>query len=177
MSDKDPLAPMARLARRIPGYPFARRLLLPRIRSSITLRAIAHKLWVTEVTPDGRGADLTAGNVLSGVGAQALPVVVFVLDKVPDELIDATVDEIARVQLLTAGFRPVLLLGRPEFGVARKYGYPAELMLSPSEGMDDEVRYWQRIRRTYGTGMVCDIPDRGLTLAQRGLLLSMVHEV
>lgn len=176
MSSTDPLAPIARVARRIPGYPLARRLLVPWVRGNAVFRAIAHRLWVTEVTPDGRGADLTPGNLLAGVGLHALPVVVFVLTGVPETRLDEVVDEIAGIQLVTAGFRPVLLLDRPDFACARKYGFAAELMPSVTEAQQDQVRYWERIRRAYGTGIVCEVSSEGLSPTQRGFLLSLTHE-
>jgi hypothetical protein len=176
VSTVDPLRGMARVARRIPGYPVARRILVPRLRASPVFRAIAHRLWVTNVTTDGRGADLTAGNLLAGVGLQTLPVVLIVLAEVPGNLLESVVDEIARIQLLTAGFRPVLLFGRPDFGAARKYGYPAELIPPLPDQLSERVQYWQRLRRTYGTALVCEIPADGLSQTQRAFLLSLTHE-
>lgn len=176
MSNTDPLAPIARLARRVPGYPFARRILIPRIRANTVFRAIAHRLWVTEVTVDGRGADLAAGNLLAGVGLQVLPVVMFALPDVPETELEPVVDDIAGIQLLTAGFRPVLLLGRPDFGAARKYGYVAELMPPVAAGQTDQVRYWERLRHAYGTALVCEVTEGGLTPTQRAFLLSLAHE-
>lgn len=176
MSSTDPLAPMARLARRVPGYPFARRVLVPRIRGNAVFKAIAHRLWVTEVTADGRGADLTAGNLLAGVGLQVLPVVMFVLGELPETQLEPVVDEIARIQLLTAGFRPVLFLSRPDFGAARKYGYAAELTPLAAADEPDRVRYWERIRHAYGTALVCEVAEGGLTPTQRAFLLSLAHE-
>lgn len=176
MSSTDPLAPMARLARRIPGYPIARRILIPWIRRNTVISAIAHRLWVTEVTADGRGADLTAGNLLAGVGLQVLPVVMFVLADLPEAQLASVVDEIAGIQLLTSGFRPVLVLGRPDFEAARKYGYAAELMLPAADGQTDQVRYWERLRHAYGTALVCEVTEGGLTPTQRAFLLSLAHE-
>lgn len=176
MSGTDPLAPVARVARRVPGYPLARRILVPRVRGNAVFRAIAQRLWATEVTPDGRGADLTSGNLLAGVGLHALPVVVFELAAVPETRLEAVVDEIAGIQLLTAGFRPVLLLDRPDFACARKYGFAAELMPPMTEAQQEQVRYWERIRRAYGTGLLLEVSSDGLSRTQRGFLLSLTHE-
>jgi hypothetical protein len=133
-------------------------------------------LWVTEVTPDGRGVDLTAGNLVAGVGLQALPVVIFALADVPETRLESVVDEIAALQLLTAGFRPVLLLDQPDFACARKYGYGAELIPPLSDRQSDQVRYWERLRRTYGTALVCEVSGDRLSQTQRLFLLSLAHE-
>lgn len=169
MSGHDPLAPLARLARRVPGYPMVRRALLPRVRESTILRSIARKLWVTEVLPDGRGADLTAGNLLAGIGLDSLPVAIFDLSDVAVDSIGAVVDDIATLQLLTAGFRPVLVLPTADFGYPRKYGFPAELMPS-SAGPSDSVQFWQGVRRAYGTTILFDVGADGLSKAQKAFL-------
>ena len=176
MSGNDPLAPLARFARQVPGYARARRVVMPRVRENRILRAVAHKLWVTEVTHDGRGADLTAGNLLAGVGQQNLPVALFVLTGVPATSLAAVVDDIAAIQLTTAGFRPVLVLSTPDFGCARTYGYPAELMPTadglPLE-LSDRVGYWERLRRTYGTTIMHEVGPDGLSVMQKSSLLAL----
>lgn len=174
MSGHDPLAPVARLARRIPGYPRARRVLVPRVRRNVMLRAIAHKLWVTEVAVDGRGADLTAGKLIEGVDTHTLPVILFVLPDVSTEQQELAADQIAAIQVLTAGFRPVFVFPQPDFGPARRHGYPAELLPASRRG-GDLVEYWQRLRDTYGSVLICEIAPEGLSSVQRSYLLSMVH--
>ena len=49
-----------------------------------------------------------------------------------DKIVDAVIDEVAEMQLLGAGFRPVFLLDTPAFGRARSYGYPVELVTPTS---------------------------------------------
>ncbi|SDT47444.1 hypothetical protein [Microlunatus soli] len=168
VSADDLLAPMARRARRLPGFPMLRRVVLPRVRQNTTFRAIARKLWASDVLPDGRGADLTAGNLLAGTGLEALPVAVFDLSGVPAESIQQVVDSIAELQLLTAGFRPVLVLPTPDFGCARCYGYPAELM--PTAESADRVRFWQHVRRAYGTSVLYEVGPAGLSATQKSFL-------
>jgi len=138
----------------------------------LTFRAIARKLWVSEVLPDGRGADLTAGNLLAGIGLEGLPVAIFVLADVPPELIGEVVDDIARIQLLTAGFRPVLVLPTADFGCARRYGYPAELMPTLPDP-PSQVRFWRRLRRAYGTTLFCEVGPSGMSVIQRSFLLAL----
>lgn len=171
----DPLRGLARVARHIPGHRAVRRILVPRVRDSAVLRAIADRLWLTDVTPDGRGVDLTAGNLLAGVGLQTLPVLLVDLTDVSDELLEPVVDELAAIQLLTAGFRPVLLLDRPDFAVARKYGYAADLV-PRTFAQPDHAQYWQRLRHAYGTALLCKVGAEGLSDVQRGFLISLTHE-
>lgn len=176
MSSHDRLGGIARAARNVPGLSTARRMLVPRLRDNDMFRRLAHRLWMTDVATDGRGADLTAGNLLAGVGLRTLPVLLVDLTKVPVEALESVVEELATIQLSTAGFRPVLLLAGPEFAVARKYGYPPELV-PELETEADQIAYWQRLRRTYGTSLRCTIPAEGLAQAQRVFLFSLSPDV
>uniref|UniRef100_UPI003979C744 hypothetical protein n=1 Tax=Salmonella sp. SAL4447 TaxID=3159902 RepID=UPI003979C744 len=76
------------------------------------------------------------GRLLAGIGVEQLPAVLISLVGLADgvtangttgRIIDAVIDEVAELQLLGAGFRPVFLLDMPAFSRARSYGYAVEL--------------------------------------------------
>lgn len=178
MSSADPLARPARIARRIPGYTRIRRVLVPRVRGNDVLRRAAERLWLTpQPTADGSGSQITAGNLVGGVGRHTLPVVLVDARKLDGPGLGPVLDEIAELQLLTAGFRPVIIQSHPDFAAARRYGYPVELMkvLDPNDSrIDVPGPTWESLRRTYGSVILLELSATELTDAQRGMLLSLV---
>ncbi len=71
------------------------------------------------------------GRLLAGLGVERLPVILVSLVGFADgigeravvsEVVDAVIDDVAEMQLLGAGFRPVFLLDTPAFTRARSYG-------------------------------------------------------
>lgn len=121
--------------RRLPGYRYARRTMVPRIRRSATARAVVHRLFAI----DGKQRtplDVAPGNLLAGVGVERLPVVVIVMFNLSADRVDEVVAEVAELQVLTAGFRPVFVTDTPQLGTARRYGYPVELLVDEA-GWDD----------------------------------------
>jgi len=175
VSSRELVAVLARAGRKVPGVPAARRMVVPRLRDNDLLRRLARRLWMTEAGTDGRGADLTAGKLLGGVGLDTLPVLLVDLTRVPADRLEAVVDELAEIQLITAAFRPVLLLDTPAFAVARRYGYPPELVpRSATEA--DRIAYWKRLRRTYGTALRCTVGVEGLTPDERVFLFSLSQD-
>lgn len=150
MADRPKPRRVMRHMRRLPGYRYARRTMVPRIRDSATARAVVHRLFAVDAkqhTP----LDVTAGNLLAGVGAERLPVVVVVMAGLPGERVRAVVDELAELQVLTAGFRPVVVMDTPELGAPRTYGYPAELLIA-EDGWAHETQSWDDyVRGTLGT--------------------------
>jgi hypothetical protein len=93
--------------------------------------------------------ELAAGRFLAGIGTERLPVILLGLlglaDGIDDntatsEVVEAVIDDVAEMQLLGAGFRPVFLLDTPAFNRARSYGYVVELITSPTA--------WREKRRT-----------------------------
>ena len=64
------------------------------------------------------------------------------------DVVDGVIDDVAEMQLLGAGFRPVFLLDTPAFGRARSYGYVAELVTPAQPG-----------RPNRRTGRVCRCSD------------------
>lgn len=176
MRSTDPLARPARIARRIPGYPRLRRLLVPRVRESDVLRRVAERLWLApQRTADGRGSHITAGNLLGGVGLAALPVLLVDVRRLDGSELGQVLDEIAEIQLLTAGFRPVIIQSHADFSAARRYGYPVELMkvLDPNDSsVDVPGPTWESLMRAYGSALFLEVSTTELTQSQRRILLA-----
>lgn len=168
-----------RHVRRIPGYRYARRTMVPRIRGSVTARAVVHRLFAVDAaqhTP----LDVAAGNLVAGVGVERLPVVIVVMIGVSPGVVDEVVDEIAELQVLTAGFRPVVVMDTPRLAAPRKYAYPAELLTAEAD-WPHESQSWEHYARatlasvvaTYrSTASVIVGPD-GLSRTDRILLAGM----
>ena len=178
----------ARLARRMPGYRWVRRRAVPRIQRSPAARAIAHRILPSQPPGSGPPADVAPGRLLAGVGVDQLPVILVNLLGLPgrtadsvamSKIIDSVVEEVAEMQLLGAGFRPVFLLDTPAFGRARSYGYPVELV-TPCAAWSGEPVDWPEyigarvasMMRTYGISAVVTVGPDGLDDVGRGLLRS-----
>jgi hypothetical protein len=92
-------------------------------------------------------------------------------------VIDAVVDEVAELQPLGAGFRPVFLLDTPAFGQARSYGYPVELVTPASAWLGDLAEWPDYLgarvasmTRAYGVSAVVTAGPDGVDAVGRGLL-------
>lgn len=168
-----------RHVRRMPGYRYARRTMVPRIRRSATARAVVHRLFAVDMkqhTP----MDVAPGNLLTGVGAERLPVVVVIMIGVPAQTVGPVVDEIAELQVLTAGFRPVVVMDAPALGAARTYGYPAEQLIDQAS-WTDENQSWDDYARftlasifaTYRSTASLLVGPQGLSRADRLVLGAM----
>jgi hypothetical protein len=94
-------------------------------------------------------SDVVAGRLLDGMGTERLPVVLVVLFGTDLDTIEQVADEIARLQVATAGFRPVFVTDVPAFGVFRRCGYPAELLL-PADGWQGRETWHEYARRLVG---------------------------
>jgi hypothetical protein len=185
---EDPLRTAARLARRVPGYRWVRRRAVPRIRRSAAARALSHRMFPSQSDGSTPPVDVAPGTLLAGIGVEQLPVVLISLvdlfDRVAEngttgEIIDAVIDDVAELQLLGAGFRPVFLLDMPAFSRARSYGYAVELV-TPAGAWSGEPEEWPdyiaariaSMRRTYGVSAVVTVGRERLGDAARGVLLS-----
>jgi hypothetical protein len=185
---EDSLQTAARLARRMPGYRWVRRRAVPRIRQSATARALAHRMFPSQANGSGPPADVAPGRLLAGVGVEQLPVVLVSLvgladdlaeNAVPGKVIDAVIDEVAELQLLGAGFRPVFLLDTPAFSRVRSYGYAVELVTAAATWSGEPADWPEYIgarvasmMRTYGVSAVVTVGPGGLDNPARGLLRS-----
>jgi hypothetical protein len=99
------------------------------------------------VTIPPPGASVTPGDLLSGHGAQLLPVIAFDLTGMAEPDLHSAVESIAAHQLITGSFKPVFLIDRPEFGPMRTYGYLAELLIAPDEWRGDPSSRSAYVRR------------------------------
>jgi hypothetical protein len=179
MADNDPLRLAARVSRRVPGYRYIRRKLVPRLRNSPAARALAHRIFAVE--PRGNSSlrapsDITAGTLLGGIGVERLPVVLIVLLGTPKDRIGDIAEEVARLQILGAGFRPVFLIDSPAFAPIRRFGYVTELV-TPRDSWTAEEPWSEYLRRrfasmlcAYGIGAVVAVGPDGLGDAGRATL-------
>ncbi|TDC54434.1 hypothetical protein E1212_03060 [Jiangella ureilytica] len=172
-----------RHVRRIPGYRYARRTVVPRIRDSATARAVVHRLFAVD-SKQHTPLDVTAGRLLAGIGRERLPVAVVLLLGLPAERVREVVDELAELQVLTAGFRPVVVMDVPELSAARAYGYPAELLIAPADWAhatqtwDDYLRSTlATIFATYRSTASVTVGPDGLTHTDRLLLGALAPRV
>jgi hypothetical protein len=93
--------------------------------------------------------------------------------------VEAVIDEVAEMQLLGAGFRPVFLLDVPAFNQARRYGYLVELV-TPRTAWSGKSADWRdylatrvsSMTRTYGISAIVTVGPNGLDDAARGVLRS-----
>jgi len=185
---KDPIRTAGRLARRLPGYRFLRRRAVPRIRRSAAARALADRMFPIESRGSGPPEDVAAGRLLAGLGTERLPVILLNLVGLADglgdrvaigELVDDVIDDVAELQLIGAGFRPVFLLDTPAFSRARSYGYVVELV-TPRTVWSAEMPEWSEyvaarvvsMTTTYGISAVITVGPEGLSEVARGVLRS-----
>jgi len=132
--------------------------------------------------------DVAAGRLLAGLGTERLPVILLNLVGLADglgdrvaigELVDDVIDDVAELQLLGAGFRPVFLLDTPAFSRARSYGYVVELVTTRTV-WSAEMPEWSEyvaarvvsMTTTYGISAVITVGPEGLSEVARGVLRS-----
>jgi hypothetical protein len=128
------------------------------------------------------------GRLLAGLGVERLPVILLSLVGIADnmrekatvdDVVDAVIDDVAEIQVLGAGFRPLFLLDSPTFTRARSYGYPVEL-LTPRTAWPGQMADWSdyvdarvaSMRSTYGISGVITVGPDGLDQVARGVLRS-----
>lgn len=134
--------------RQLPGVAAARRRLPPLLRRNKALRLMARRLYGIDATAPVP-SDVAAGRLVDGMGTERLPVVLVVIFGTDSETIEHVADEVARLQVATAGFRPVFVTDVPAFGAFRRYGYPAELLL-PAHGWQGKQTWNEYARRLVG---------------------------
>lgn len=123
---------LKRWVRKSPGVSRLARGTAARLRRSAAIRSAVKRIYAID-TASPAPVDVTAGRVLGGTGTESLPVTLVVVLGADGETIEATAGEVMRLQLMTAGFRPVFVTDRPVFAAFRRYGYPAELIVAEGE--------------------------------------------
>jgi hypothetical protein len=193
---EDRLIRAAQLARQMPGYRWVHRRAVPRIRRSTVARALAYRLFAVGSRGSAGQAtappDLAGGRLLAGLGTERLPVILVSLVGLTNgrdtntsrvKVVEAVIDEVAEIQLLGAGFRPVFLLDMPAFSRARSYGYLVELV-TPRTAWSGESADWSdyvaariaSMKKAYGVSAMITVGPDGVDDAARGLLRSFGQE-
>jgi hypothetical protein len=124
-------------------------------------------------------SSVAAGNVLRG-RTDDLPVVLVVVIGASETAAGEVVKDVADIQARTAGFRPVFVADTAALGAARKYRYPAELLVH-SDAWDDAAQGgtpWRayvmqklaRVFSTYGATASVTLGSDGLNDAARLVL-------
>lgn len=131
----------------IPGVGPARRRVLAAVRGNDVLRHLVRRIYhVDQNVPTP--LDITPGTLVEGVGTETLPVTLVLVLGADGPAFGRIATEVAQLQRVTAGFRPVLVTDVPGFAVARRYGYPLELLV-PEADFDPVVqgRTWAEYAR------------------------------
>jgi hypothetical protein len=148
---------------------------------------LAYRLFAAGAHADAP-LELAAGRLLTGLGTDRLPVILVSLVGLTNgiatngssgQVVEAVIDEVAELQLLGAGFRPVFLLDMPAFSRARSYGYLVEVV-TPQSAWSAESVDWSdyvaarvaSMRSVYGISAMITVGPDGLDDAARGVLRS-----
>lgn len=129
--------------------------------------------------------DVAAGNILQG-RTDNLPVVLVIVIGADETTAADVVNRVAGIQRQTAGFRPVFIADAPVLSAARRYRYPAELLIREGE-WDVDVQggdSWQayaerklaRVFDAYGATASVTLGVEGLT-ETAGLVLNALQPV
>lgn len=176
-----------RQARRLRAYRTVRRQVLGRIQRSGTARELMHRVFEIAAVPGFNTRIIPdcppPGRLLTGRGAEILPVAVISLLGVPGGAVDDIVDDIARLQVVTAGFRPIFVLDGPYLGSPRRYGYVAEMVVSAADWSFAD-QDWEEyaaarmaaITATYGAQLTLAVPVTGLDLGATVVLRSLTYQ-
>lgn len=175
---------LKQLAKRIPGVQTARRRVLRSVRNNPSARSLVRKVFAVEANSLAP-LDVAPGRVLGGVGAESLPVTLVVIVGADADTVARTVDEVAQLQLMSAGFRPVIVTDRPVFDATRRYGYPCELLVD-RESWDSATQRvtWDEYARsrlslltaTYRATASVTVGSHGLDQSARLVLNSLRSE-
>jgi len=170
---------LKRRVRQLPGASIAQARLPNLLRRNRAFRALVRRVYAIDGSTRVP-VDVAAGRVLDGVGTENLPVVLVVVLGAERPTIDRTVDDVARLQLMTAAFRPVFVIDTPAFASMRKYGFPAEVLIPASQWSDAEYTWEEYARRLlalmldgYSATASVTVGPQGLDTAARVLLGSL----
>lgn len=163
---------LARRARTLPvGQETAGRF-AARLRESRTARTVVSRMFDFDDSGIGGTVFLGAGNLLWGLGLESLPIVVVSLVGAPADDVPGLLEQVAQEQVLTGGFRPVVLLDADHFAAVREYGWPVEHVVARADWDGDDASWraflterLRRMRRDYSAAGMVDLghaPQAGL---------------
>lgn len=168
---------LVRRARRVPRAEAAALRVASTVRANQLARTAVSRAFDMDLEGIGGTVFLDGGNLLAGEGLDNVPVVVLSLVGTPEELVGERLEQIGQEQLLTGGFRPVLIIDGDHFAAVREFGWPVELVLSrpqwqAEESLQDDAgweayltRRYQAIRRNYRAAALLEFgPEHPLTL-------------
>ncbi|WP_454084904.1 hypothetical protein [Georgenia sp. Marseille-Q6866] len=169
-----PASRAARLAqnvvRRVRANPTAERVggrVAGRVRDSRTAREVVSRVFDLDVTVGG-SVFLSAGRLLGGQGLDNLPVVLVLLVGAAADDVPELLEKVAQEQVLTGGFRPVVVLDSDHFGAVRQYGWPVDFVVPQSAWTDPEVAWrdylrerLRAMRRGYGAVALVELTEPG----------------
>lgn len=145
-----------RRVRSVPAAEAAAVRVVTRVRDSGLARKAVSRAFDIDVTGVGGTVFLGSGHLLAGAGLENLPVVVLSLVGTPAEEVAPQLDAVAREQVLTAGFRPVVVLDSDHLALVRGYGWPVELVITEADWLAADGAWGdylehrlQQIRRDY----------------------------
>lgn len=155
-------------ARRVRANPTAGRLggrVAGRVRDSRTAREVVSRVFDLDVTVGG-SVFLSAGRLLGGQGLDNLPVVlVSLVGAAPDD-VPTLLERVGQEQVLTGGFRPVVVLDADHFAEVRQYGWPVDFVV-PEGAWTDSAVPWREyfrerlrdMRRGYGAVALVELSE------------------
>ncbi|MCK0114294.1 hypothetical protein MWU75_19325 [Ornithinimicrobium sp. F0845] len=168
---------VVRRARRVPQAEATAMRVATALRGNQLARTAVSRAFDMDLEGIGGTVFIDGGTLLAGQGLDNVPVVILSLVGTPADLVPERLEEIGQEQLLTAGFRPVLVVDGDHFGAVRRYGWPVELVLSREQweaqehvrddaGWDAyQVRRLQEIRRNYRAAALLEFgPEHTWTL-------------
>ncbi|GAA1171634.1 hypothetical protein GCM10009584_10690 [Ornithinimicrobium humiphilum] len=120
---------LARWARRTPAYRVAVDRVLPAVRRNGTLNDVVWRVFTPQEGAGTLPVPLHGGRYLTGRDTLLLPVVGVVAVGLAEEQVDTVVEQVADLQRRDLAFRPLLVLDRPLFAVARRHGYVVEVVV------------------------------------------------
>lgn len=167
-----PASRAARLAqnvvRRVRANPTAERVggrVAGRVRDSRTAREVVSRVFDLDLTVGG-SVFLSAGRLLGGQGLDNLPVVLVLLVGAADDDVPELLEKVAQEQVLTGGFRPVVVLDSDHFGAVRQYGWPVDFVVPQGAWTDPDVAWrdylrerLRAMRRGYGAVALVELGD------------------
>jgi hypothetical protein len=148
-------SPQARAARAATGL--ARRLrsntaagkvggrVVGRLRESRTAREVVSRVFDLDVTVGG-SVFLSGGRLVAGHGLDNLPVVLVSLVGAADDDVPELLERVAQEQVLTGGFRPVVVLDSDHFAEVRQYGWPVDHVVPERAWPHAEVAWRDYLR-------------------------------